>query len=1360
MKYLINNFILLIVIFVSFEAVPQVSGISEIINSSDGLSQNEVFCIHEDRKGFIWFGTQDGLNRYDGYTFRIYRPLPGDTNSLVDYAINAITEDENGYLWIATRSGLNRFNPETDEFVLYKIEEENSNYQNDNSIWKLLVDGEYLWLATNGGLKRLNRKTEEFTSYNFSSEDPFATSSDKIRDVRKDGDKLWIATLKGLNALDISSGRIEKYYNVPGENNSLSGNNIVCLASDNNGTLWAGTNNGLNQIKGDGSVRIFNFFPDQANFAGKNFILDIIFDNSGAAWIGTLDGLIRFNPINGTYYSYTQKEFPLVRAIHQDRSGIIWAGSGNKGILKINNDPNKFNMGQYSQSEPVVFNTFYLTDDNRIFAGGDNKLIVSELHTLLWGGKKNSFTIVAKSEEAFPVKTITTDDEGNYWTGSFGGGIKVYDRNLQLIKKYFFRKDDPESLSNNHIHKIFKDSKGNIWIGTGQGGLVKYLISSDSFIAYKNDPNDTTSISNNEVIDIQEDREGFLWLGTTTGGLNKFNPETGKAVRYYHLPKDKSSLTSNRINTLIISKDNTLWIGTFGGGLVKMDGENRFTYLGVNDGLSGNTVFSIEEDEWGNIWISTDKGISKFNSYTRTFNNYDAADGLMRGDFKPNSSITTKEGYIFFGGSEGYNYFHPDSIRDNNYQSPVVLTDFRIFNNSVPVRSSDRNEFTLAKNISYLSEIEIPYYDNVFSIEFASLHYAHPKRNSYAYFMEGFDNHWIHSGTRRFVTYTNLDPGTYLFRVKGSNSDGIWNMQETTLIIRITPPWWQTWWAYILYAAALFTILYIIRKYEMHRIRLRNELESKEFEAKKLQEIDQMKSRFFANISHEFRTPLTLILGIVNKYTNSDPNDDFRILRKNAQRLLQLINQLLELSKVESGSIKIEAEKTELLGFIKRIAASFLSYAEQKNLIIKINSLDISAVQKEEFYVYIDRQKIETVFYNLLSNAVKFTPEGEKIYIDTIPGKWDVEINITNTGTTIEEEHLERVFDRFYQADDSGTRGFEGTGIGLALVKELTELHKGEVSVRSIANKETTFSIKLRLGRAHFNEEEVIESEERDYQVTNIVEEYAKSAAGDYHNEISDHQRDLVLVVEDHPELRKFIKGELDEIYDIIEAQDGKEGYELAEKLIPDLIISDIMMPVMDGNTLCRNIKTDIKTSHIPVILLTAKASLDDKLEGLDTGADDYLIKPFNSNELRSRIKNLITLRQQLREKFRTEMIIKPAEVVINPNQKTFIEKLTGIIENHIDNEKFSIEMLCDEIGMSRTQLHRKIKALTNQSTTEFIRNIRLQRAAELIRKDVGNMAEISYMVGFNSQAYFTKSFQDLFGCTPTDYKKKPSEPV
>ena len=703
------------------------------------------------------------------------------------------------------------------------------------------------------------------------------------------------------------------------------------------------------------------------------------------------------------------------------------------------------------------------------------------------------------------------------------------------------------------------------------------------------------------------------------------------------------------------------------------------------------------------------------------------------------------------------NIFNPDDLSVQSRLSNIVFTDFKLFNKSV----YPGKESSLKTNIMYADEITLSHNENFLTFEFASLDFNNPYKNQYAYKMDGFNKDWINSGNQNFATYTNLDPGEYIFNVKATNSDGVWNEQGISIRVILLPPWWQTWWAYLLYAVFIISILYSLRQYEMKRVHMRNELQLKDFEAKKLKEVDHLKSHFFANISHEFRTPLTLILGLLDKFEKKTLDkrelEDYGVMKRNAVRLLQLINQLLELSKIESGKAKLAAFENDIVSFVKRIFVSFASYAEQKQIRLLFNAADINEDANEIINLFFDKEKMEKIISNLISNAVKYTPNGNEIEVKVSSQNNLAEIKVINTGVSISKADLSHLFERYYKVHRAESELFEGTGIGLALVKELVEMHRGTISASSDYDV-TEFTLRIPKGKEHLKEDEIVKNINEE-EVTRKYEtigdfEVIKEIPAVVENLSIKNEKDIILIVEDHGDLRKYIRENLSDNYQVIEAPNGKEGLNKAIEVIPDLIISDVMMPEMDGYKFCKKIKTNEKTNHIPIILLTAKASTEDKLEGLELGADDYLIKPFNPEELKLRVRNLIKIREELRRKFSSQMVLKPAEVIVPSSQVQFMEKLKDIIESNLEDENFGVDKLSDEMGMSRSQLHRKLKAITNQSSTEFIRNFRLQRAAQLILQDAGSMSEIAYKVGFNSQAYFNKSFQELFGCSPSQYKK------
>ncbi len=1359
----------------------------ERITTDNGLSSNHISYLFQDKKGFLWISTQDGINRFDGYRFKHFRHLPGNTNSLSDYAAGHIYEDSKGNFWIATRDGLNAFNPDSETFTHFNPQKDSTILLGSEKIVCTTEDKSgNIWIGTRKGLNLFNPKTKSFTLFQNNPSDKNSLSFNYVTSLLFDAkNNLWIGTQIGLNKYNYKTNSFEVFLKNSQDPKSISGNLITSLFEDSKGIIWVSTSSGLNRLisfdTGKAEFMSYQHNSENKNSISNNNVSKIAEDSKGYLWIGTIGGGLNiFNPITSQFTSYKNVEEDNTSLSENNISSIcidkfqnVWIGTFASGINKYNPAKERFALykpSPFAKNKVAENNvsSILIDDKNNLWLGTngdgikvyhkDNFLDQSNLLFELKNDIKNKNTLSYNN-----VTSIIQDKSGIIWIGTFGGGVNKYDPTLKKLEVFNYNQEDPKSLGNDFIHTIYEDSEGTIWIGTGLSGINRFDKNTNSFKRFRDNPkypNSSKYLNSPEVTSILEDSKGNLWVGTSTGGLSRFDRKTESFVHFKHVQEDLNSVSSNGINCIYEDSKGRVWIGTFSGGLnLYNEKENSFTHYLEQDGLASNTVQSITEDAKDNLWISTINGISDFEPDKKTFKNYDDSDGLQGKVFNQRSVFSDSEaGSIYFGGEKGLNVYSFNSIKEIKKIPAIVLTDFKVFNKSVLLKYFSVN----GNNKSETQEIKLAHDENVFSFVFASLDFTSPDKNQYRYMLEGFDKDWINSGNRRDVTYTNLDPGNYIFKIKGTNSDGYWNEEGLAVSLIINPPFWKTWWAYTIYFILAAIGFFAVRRYELNRVKLRNDLRLKEFESQKLLEVDQIKSRFFANISHEFRTPLTIIIGslekLKSKMENNADNKEFVVMKRNASRLLQLINQLLELSRIETGNVKLNASESDLVKFLKRIVASFSSLANQKNLSLAFNKIPVDDFQtNEEIFVFYDRKKFETVFYNLLSNAVKFSPIGEKVDVSISKDDSSVKIIFKNSGIEIPSEKLNNIFDRFYQVDDTGTRNFEGTGIGLSLVKEYVELHKGNIVVES-NNNQTLFTIHLPLGKNHLREDEIVSEDIEQLQSDFIPYDDLSTTSTQIINEQVEADKTIILVVEDNPDLREMIKENLQDNYFVLEAENGVKGLKLAEENIPDLIISDIMMPQMDGYELSHKIKTSEKTNHIPVILLTAKAATEDKLTGLETGADDYLIKPFNSDELKIRIKNLIKIRKEMREKYQSQMLVKPADIVVPSTQKVFLDKLTSTIEKNISNEDFSVEILCDEIGMSRAQLHRKIKALTNQSASEFIRNFRLQRAAELLKQDAGNIAEISYRVGFSSQAYFTKTFQEVFGQTPLEFKKQHSK--
>ena len=790
------------------------------------------------------------------------------------------------------------------------------------------------------------------------------------------------------------------------------------------------------------------------------------------------------------------------------------------------------------------------------------------------------------------------------------------------------------------VGRIFEDSRGRCWMRTGKG-LLFHDMGSGEFEMFQNNPQDSSSLSHNLVNDIFEDKKGNLWFCTQGGGLNRMNQPKSDATQavFRHWAIQNSDILSNMIT-------------------------------------------SILEDHHGYLWLSSDKGISRFDPENEVFENFGFKENLQN-FYKHLSKYKSEDGTLYFGGKLGLNVFHPDSFDINKQIPPVAITDFRLFNQSVSLANSTGEtvdqKSPLSKHISYTEKIELLHWQNDMTFEFAALNFYHPEKNQYQYQLVGYDENWYSTtASHRLASYTNLSPGDYTFRVKGSNDDGLMNEEGASVMITILPPWW----AYTLYGIAVVAALVFARQQVVNRERLKSTVRLEHMELEKVQEMDQLKSRFFANISHEFRTPLTLLLGPIKemlaKASDYSEKNRLNMMQRNAQQLLSLVNQLLDLSKLEAGKLKLEAVKSDVVGYVRTLGSVFKSMAEHKKIEYRFN------FPEEKIGLYFDRDKLETIINNLLSNALKFTQEGGNVNLALKAvleedKEW-VEIRVADTGPGISQDQIDKVFDRFYQADGSQTREQEGTGIGLALTKELVELHHGSIQVESEIGIGTTFVILLPVGKDHLKEEEIIQELplielEEEKESTIHPSELLVPVDGEPEEKVqleeeieTASEQPLVLVVEDNSDVRSYIKETIGKEYSVLEAENGKKGLKKAQEAIPDLILSDVMMPKMDGIELCKRLKTDEKTSHIPVILLTARGSGDDKMEGLETGADDYIIKPFEAQELLVRIKNLIQQREKLLEKFRKEIILKPTEVAVTSTDELFLNKVMEVIEANIDN--------------------------------------------------------------------------------------------
>jgi signal transduction histidine kinase/ligand-binding sensor domain-containing protein/DNA-binding response OmpR family regulator len=1384
----------------------------EQLSIEQGLSFNEVTCIMQDSRGFMWFGTGDGLHKYDGNNFTVYKTDPKDSFSISSNWINELYEDTHKNIWINAAAGLNRFDRLTGKFVRCLLGNWITSMYEDLST--NIIEGG-MWFTSYGqGITEYRTNDYSFKQYRHNSKDKNSLSSDTsfCSFVDKKG-ILWIGTVNGLNSFDKFSQKFTHYFNGPK-------GNVYTVYEDPNDLrklIWIGTDEGLYAY--DKTENIFyNYKIKFVKVPWDNSVHTIYCDKKGRFWIGTLGGIAGFDRSARKFVSYqggisvnTWGYVNKAWSICEDKSGKMWLISQWNPLKVYDEEKDQWVNVNVSSDHEVLFHTMCEDRSGTMWFGtvADAVLKIDKA--------RKPFTIYTRipgdinSLSSATVTGICEDAKGDLWIGTLFGLNKL-DRESGRLTHYFHDDKDPQSLSNNLIGPLILDHNDKLWIGTSGGGLDELDAAKNHFIHHKNNPGDSLSLTNNDVNSLYESRDGNLWIGTGST-ISEYN--SAKGIFLKHFNKYPKTLDISDARAILEDSKGFIWVAVLGGGLNSYDRKRNIWTQYIYDRISRNNfrdesyasvralcedrhgtlwvgsigllrfdrtslsltpmsndlVNAILEDGSGCLWLSTSKGLSKFNPHNGSFRNYDASDGVKIGQPRIPSGYKSRKGEMFFGGSNGFVRFNPDSIKDNTYIPPIVITSFKKFNMDVQLDSV----------ISEKKLIELSYNENNISFEFAALNYTSSKKNQYAYKLIGLDKDWIYSGNRRYASYPFLEPGEYIFWVKGSNNDGIWNEAGTSISIIISPPYWKTVWAYLSYGILFLFVLYGLRRYELNRLSFKNKVRLNEVVLKEKEETDKMKSRFFANISHEFRTPLTLILGPAEKIisdTSDDIKKDANIIKKNSRRLLQLINQLLELSKLEAGKLKLETSKGNIVSFVKGVALSFESLSESKDITLKL------LPEKEYIELYFDREKMMKILTNILSNAFKFTPEEGKITvaITTKPpfnspftrgGKegGSVEIKIRDTGIGIAPEEISKLFDRFYQVDSSHTREYEGTGIGLALTKELVELHYGNVRVESekVAGIGwTEFTLTFPLGRDHLKGEEILSTNEKpDESIIPIVDlSAANEEKFDGELQEDNSQKDdktIILIVEDNYDMREYIKESLvqrtllvDGDYLIEEAVNGEQGIRKAQKIIPDLIISDMMMPKMDGNELVRILKNDEKTSHIPIILLTAKAAQEDKLDGLETGADDYLTKPFDIKELQIRIKNLISIRKKLQEKYSKIDNLIPEEKgqKLSSIDEKFMSKVGEVIEKHISEEEFNIEEFCGEVAMSRTQLHRKIKALTGKSTSLYIRSVKLAKAKKMIENQIGNISEVAYSLGFSSPTYFTRCFKEEFGYPPSDIKK------
>ncbi|KRT13812.1 hypothetical protein ASU31_22510 [Pedobacter ginsenosidimutans] len=1294
-----------------------------------GLSNNVVNSLYLDHFGFMWMGTYDGLNRYDGYHFKVFRNGWGDEHSLVNNHITVLNGDAKNKVWVGTQKGISYYDYADSKFhqliYLDKGRKNEVSYAiNSIAISKALT----VYVATEEkGLFMLEKNSSIAERIPFGKNFDFTVKALYVDEQQT----LWLFIKDvGLCRYDNDKHRLRLV--------TAAVRSVTCITKGTNQTLWIGTEHGLFQFdKANSILTKFNQHLSNEN------IMSLLFDRQQKLWISTDGGGIAvYNTKNQkTNYLSAGKEKGLlssnsVAQVYEDRESRKWIATLRGGINIIDPESEQFTTIKH---DPLK----------------SNSLI-------------NNF-----------VLSFSEDENKNIWIGTDGGGLSVWNRKQNTFANYA-KTSDPNSLTSNFVTSILNDAEHNVWVASFSGGIDRFNKTTGKFVHY-NCYNTFKGVDDINIWKLYQDKQQNIWVGTTKGGaLYRYNKIADKFELFDHNLKDIHSLFQDskgrlwagnytqlieidpinkkhsytKINFAIraIQEDfnHQIWIGTEGGGLLLFDPETKKIKRYIqSDGLPSNSVLNILQDAQGNLWCSTYNGLSKFDVTHQSFKNYYATDGLQSNQFNYNAALKLANGNFLFGGIGGFNLFSPDSIKKNKRIPKMVLTDFRI--NNIPLdQDSGYNDISVVN----LARIEIPFSAAVISIDYAAIEFSFQDQISYAYYLEGWDRDWNYVNKLSTAYYSRLNEGEYKLHIKSTDTEGAWSNNEKIVIIKILPPWYRTWWAYTIYLIIGSSLFYLFQTYRNRQRRLKHEVEITNLKMEREKDLNEKKLNFFTNISHELRTPLTLIVNpikdIIHKKDPGQEKNDLNIVYRNSRRLLSLVDQLLLFRKTESENDALKIVRINLYKFTNEIFLCF-------NYLAKQNHIEYTfECEEEELDIYADKDKLEIVFFNLLSNALKFTPKGGFVKFSVKTLGMRVQIEVSDSGPGIPAHVGEKLFDKFYKvmSNESLKMGF---GIGLYLAKNFVELHKGKISFRSNQGIGTIFLIDIPVGEPNLQQSGVFQNELTYVNELIAQEEEAENndaeSVGNLELLISDLHS--ILVIDDNPEIIDYIKHIFQDNFKIYKAENGTDGLKLCKEYLPDIVISDVNMDGLNGIELCKAIKEDSALSHIPVILLTGDPSPEVKLKGIEVGAYDFISKPFDKELFTAKINSIIKNRTNLQSYFYNEITLKSDAHKVSQEDKGFLQKCITIIEENLMEDSFNVKTLASDLGMSHSNLYKRIKATSGQSINGFIRFIRLRKAAELLINTNLNINEAAFRVGINDSKYFREQFQKLFKLTPSEFIKK-----
>ena len=1331
------------------------------------VSHSNVITITQDKQGFMWFGTRNGLNRYDGANMVTFSHQNFDSTSLANNLVNALRVSSGGLIWVGTYDGLSIFDPE--QFKFGGINNFFSLNENPEFGDVLSIDtckNSELWVATIANGLYCFDTAKGVMSWYKSDKNNGGICDNWVNVVKCDSKgRVWAGTRSGLSLIEKDQNQVSNYQHNPNDVHSLSDNYVTSIIEDVNGNIWVATANmGLQKVVEEKGRILFERVPFYSGYYSYNpgfSVLSVLCDREGNIWVGTENGgLYIIDKKTNAITRYMNDPFDAsslagnsIYTIFQSRDGIVWIGTYNQGICYY--DPNQLKFEHYFEN-PTNSNFLNCSiikclkyEGNKLIIGTDGGGL-----TLVDMKTRQSVHFIKKpgsnSISSNTIMSLLPEGSSGIWLGTWDAGLNYFDRVKGTFKEYSTFYSQHESLKIEHVTAFCRDSKGTVWIGTFGHGLNYYSPYNDKVYHFSGRDAGNSVFDTENIHCMLETSSGDLLLGTMDGlyRIKNFH-ENPSVVRYKYQPDDSLSLSNNMVICLLEDAKNQIWVGTIGGGLNLFDLKTEtFRHFSEKEGLPENTIRGMICDEQGTLWISTNLGIARMNPDNLEIKAYRSKELQSMGEFLYSSTTIDPDNHIYFGGSNGLIRFKPDQIVENQNIPPVYFSDFRLFNKSVKIGGK---KSPLFNHISLTKSIVLDYNQSFISIDFVALNYTEPAQNQYAYYLEGFEPDWNYCGHTNSATYTNLDPGKYVFKVKASNNDGIWNPVPATLSIRVKSPWWVTWWALTCYIFILSLIFYFILRFIRKQAFEQEQIRAERIQNQNLQDLQDRKLQFFTNISHEIRTPLSLIITPLEeimgyKGLGEEVKKKIHYAAENSKFLLKLVNQLLDFRKLDNSKMDLNLSEVSINQLLIQIIDLHRLRAEEKNI-----ELVFEPLPADDLF-FVDPDKIEKIIHNLLSNAVKFSYTGSLVFVRAFENKTTgkLVVEVIDHGPGLDEDQIPLIFERFYQEKSAINKG--GTGIGLALCKELAGIHRGTLEVESNKGEGSCFRLVLPARYDYYKGMEKVFFESRKEKLE--MPEPSNDTIDLAGKKIpAKNFRYSMIIVEDDPQIRSYLFDEFSKIYKTYLAENGKEALNLIVKNQPDIIVSDILMPEMDGLELCTRIKANLETSHIPFVVLTAKVEIEHQIDGLETGADAYVPKPFNMRYLKALIKNILEKRSNMFKAFSQKSIIIPSEFSTNKVDEEFLHKVIQYIESNIEHSELSVDMLAQNMNLSRSQVYRKIKALTNLTANEFIRQIRLKKSLKLLSEGNMNISEIAYSVGFSSQSYFTRSFKEYYGKSPSELK-------